>query len=498
MQDIYLKLVYTSFQKFTNPLFLFPLHQMPLLHTQNHKMKSPFILLVTILFSLSISAQDITGTWYGALKIQGTQLRINFNITKTDTGYNTTMDSPDQGAKGIPVTVTTLENSKLTLQIPHAKIEYSGELKMDSIIGTFKQNGMMMPLSFSRKPIEKKTVKKPQEPVKPYTYYSEEVVFQNSKANINLAGTLTLPKKEGNFPVVILITGSGPQNRDEELLGHKPFLVLADYLTKNGIAVLRYDDRGIAESKGNFGSATTADFVTDVESAVDYLKTRKEINKNKIGLMGHSEGGTMAPIVSSTSKDINFIVLLAGTGLRGDQLLLIQEELIARASGTPETAIQQTREINTKLFDMVIKSNDTETLKADLTKYLNAASTSKDDDDKEIDMANKKMINQLTNPWMQYFIKLDPATALAKVKCPVLAVNGEKDLQVPPKENLSAIDKALKKGGNKNITIHTFPSLNHLFQECTTGSPTEYADIEQTFSPTALEYITKWIVNQTK
>jgi hypothetical protein len=344
--------------------------------------------------------------------------------------------------------------------------------------------------------------KRPQEPVKPYPYHTEDITFQNAKTNISLAGTLTLPKKDGVFPVVVLITGSGPQNRDEELLGHKSFLVISDYLTKNGIAVLRYDDRGVGESKGNFETATSADFATDVESAVAYLKTRKEINKKKIGLMGHSEGGLIAPMVAAKSSDVNFIVLLAGTGIQGDKLLLLQQELIARASGISEAKIAETASINSKLFELVNKSTDNQKLKTDLTNliYENA----KDIKANEIPNGMSKedyismQVNSILSPWMEYFIKYNPAPALEKVKCAVLAVNGEKDLQVPPKENLSAIENALKKGGNTHVTIREFPNLNHLFQECKSGSPNEYAVIEQTFSPIVLDEITKWIQNQTR
>jgi fermentation-respiration switch protein FrsA (DUF1100 family) len=465
-------------------------------------MKAISILIFTLLISHVLTAQDITGQWNGVLTIQGTQLRVVFHVSKTDNGYSATMDSPDQGAKGIPVTNTTFESPVLKFQIVNAGIEYIGELMGNEIMGTFKQGGLELPMNLTRETIEKIEVKRPQEPARPFSYYSEEVSFQNPGAGITLAGTLTLPGKEGNFPVVILITGSGPQNRDEELLGHKPFLVIADYLTRNGIGVLRYDDRGVGQSTGDFKAATTADFATDVESAIAYLKTRKEVNVHKIGLAGHSEGGIIAPMVASESNDVSFIVLLAGTGIRGDKLLLLQQELIAKANGVSETEIEKSIRANSRLFEMVVKSNDNEKLKADLTNEIN--DIFKNDTSAEIPGGMTKdefisiQVDQITSPWMQYFMKYDPATTLEKVKCPVLAVNGEKDLQVPPKENLTAIHNALEKGGNKNITTIEFPDLNHLFQESKTGSPTEYATIEQTFSPTALEEITRWIKNQTK
>jgi alpha/beta superfamily hydrolase len=465
-------------------------------------MKNFIILLIAFLTMFSLSAQDITGEWNGVLKVQGMQLRLVFNVIKSDNSYSSTMDSPDQGAKGIPVTNTIFENSKIKFEITNAHIEYNGELKGNKIIGIFKQGGQEFLMELSRKTIEKEVLKRPQEPIKPFSYYSEDVTFQNTKANISLSGTLTLPKKEGNFPVVILISGSGPQNRNEELLGHKPFLVISDNLTKKGIAVLRYDDRGVGASKGDFKLATTADFSTDVESAIAYLQTRKEINKNKIGLIGHSEGALIASIVASKSKDISFIVLLAGTGIQGDKLLLLQQELISRAKGISETDIKKSNQTNVKLFEIVIQSNDNQKFKTDLTNHIKE--TLKNDTSIEIPNGLTKeefisiQVNQISSPWMQYFIKFNPATALEKVKCPVLAVNGEKDLQVPSNENLTAIKNALKIGGNENVTIKEFPRLNHLFQECKTGLPNEYAKIEQTFSPIVLTEISNWILNQIK
>jgi pimeloyl-ACP methyl ester carboxylesterase len=465
-------------------------------------MKTISILIITLLTSFTVTAQDITGKWNGALKIQGTQLRLAFNVTKSNDGYSATMDSPDQRVADIPVTNTTFENSKIKFEIANAGIVYIGELIDNEIVGTFKQSDQEFPLNLSKKVIEKEAPKRPQTPLKPYPYHSEEVTFQNTKANISLSGTLTLPTKEGNFPVVILITGSGPQTRDEEIFGHKAFLVLSDYLTKNGIAVLRYDDRGIGQSTGDFKSATSADFATDVESAIAYLKTRNEINKKKIGLIGHSEGGLIAPIVAAKSKDVAFIALLAGTGIQGDQILLLQQKLIAKASGASDEEVQKTEAENTKAYEIIKQATSIEQLKIDLTNYYKQAFKEKPNADKPDGMSDDEFINLLVEvyatPWMQYLMKYNPAPTLEKVKCPVLAINGAKDLQVPPKENLEGIKKAVTKGGNKKVTTIELPNLNHLFQECTTGSPDEYGTIEQTFSPTALTVVLNWIKTQTK
>lgn len=453
-----------------------------------------FSILILFFFAINFSsAQDITGQWTGILK--EAQLRLVFNIIKTEKGFITTMDSPDQGVKDIPVTNTNLENSVLKLAIPSAQIEYTGTLKDDAIIGTFKQNGQIFSMNLSKEKVEKEKLVRPQESQKPYPYYTEEVSFKNNSEN-SLKGTLSLPAKDGKFPVVVLITGSGPQNRDEELMGHKPFLVIADYLTRNGIAVLRYDERGVGQSEGDFRSSTTADFAEDVENAIIYLKTRKEIDIKKMGLIGHSEGGIVASIVASKTKDINFIVLLASTGMSGDKVLLQQQELISSASGISKEEIEKTKKINSELFKLVLNAKDDQTLKMDIEKLLKVNLNEMTDSDTSKKMANDEFIsqqvNQLTSKWMRYFLKFDPSVVLEKVDCHVLAVNGAKDLQVAPKENLNAIQNALNKRGNK-ATIIMFPNLNHLFQECNTGLPIEYGQIEQTFSPFVLDEVTRWI-----
>ncbi|MFN8333596.1 MAG: alpha/beta fold hydrolase [Cyclobacteriaceae bacterium] len=448
-----------------------------------------FLTLFSVIISSTSFSQNITGAWGGMLKVQGMQLRLVFNITKSGSTYTSTLDSPDQGAKGIPVSSTSFENSTLKIAVAAAGIQYEGTLAPDSTItGTFKQAGQSFPLNLTKQKAEVKILR-PQEPVKPYPYYEEDVAFENKTASITLAGTLTLPKKDGVFPTVILISGSGPQNRNEELMGHKPFLVLSDYLTRNGIAVLRFDDRGVGKSTGSFQTATSADFATDVTAAVEYLKTRKEVDKKKIGLIGHSEGGAIAPMVAANSKDIAFIVLMAGTGVSGDQLFLAQEKLVGRASGLDSVALSINERLSRQAYEIVKKTTNDEALKAELTALLKRNNVSDD----EI----SRSLGRTLNPWTLYFIRHDPAPVLTKVKCPVLALNGSNDLQVP-KENLMAIKNALTKGGNKNVTTKELPGLNHLFQESKTGSPTEYGTIEQTISPAALTEIVSWLKLQVK
>ena len=458
-------------------------------------MKKTGLILFVFLTSLSIYAQDISGKWNGILKVQGTQLRLVFNISKTDKGYSSTMDSPDQGAKGIPVTTTSYDNSFLKLEVLNAGIKYEGALdKNGSFNGVYKQGGQSFPLILTKKKVEKEKVVRPQEPINPYPYYSEEVKFENTKDKIELAGTLTLPEKNGKFPAVILITGSGPQNRDEELLGHKPFLVLADFLTRNGIAVLRFDDRGTAKSTGDFRKATTFDFVKDVESAIKYLQTRKEINKNSIGLIGHSEGGIIAPIIASKNKNIDFIVLMAGSTLRGDKLLLLQKYKIEMQMGINKQLVENNQQIFAGAYEIILNESIRNELISDtlsnyfISKYGRALP--------ENQMI--ALINQLTSPWIINFIRLDPAIYLEEISCPILAINGSKDIQVPSKENLEIIENIFKKSKNTKVKIKELEGLNHLFQECETGATSEYATIEQTISPIALKEILNWINIQVK
>ncbi len=446
--------------------------------------------------AFSVFAQDITGQWNGILKVQQMQLRLVFNIAKNGNEYSATMDSPDQGAKGIPVSSVRFENNNLTITVDNIKLEYSGTLQDGIITGVFKQGNFSNPMNLSRAEVKVEKPNRPQEPLPPFSYLTEEISFQNSKANAILSGTLSLPSKNGKYPVVILISGSGPQNRDEELMGHKPFLVIADFLTKNGFAVLRYDDRGVAKSTGDFKNATSADFAEDVLAAIAYLKTRKEINSNKIGLIGHSEGGYIAPLVAAKSKDVAFIIMLAGPGIPCDELLVLQNALISKASGMKQKEIDKNKKINSGAYDLVKKSTNNQKLSNDLTEYFNEKFEKSMSDDKQgfVEM----QVKELTSPWMQYFLKYNPSPALEKVHCPVLALNGAHDLQVPPNENIEAIRKSLTKAGNKNVTTKILPKLNHLFQECATGLPDEYAEIEQTFSPTALNEILNWLKVQTR
>lgn len=457
-------------------------------------MKLMILTLALLLCLGSGWAQGITGDWHGMLDFGGMKLRIVFHIKASAEGYSATFDSPDQGAFALPIQSVTFENPNLTMKVDSPPIIYRGELNNDTITGTFNQSGYELPLDMQRQVIDKPVYIRPQEPKEPFPYQEEEIEFANPRAGIKLSATLTLPPGKGTFPAVVLISGSGPQDRNEELLGHKPFWVIADHLTRAGIAVLRFDDRGIGGSEGDFATATTLDFASDVASAVRYLQDRKEISG--IGLAGHSEGGIIAPLVAVEIPELKFIILLAGTGVRGDKLLLLQEEMLWRVDESDEAKIDKYLKINRGIFEMVIREADTELLTNRMRVFL-AQSIAEG----EIDIPEgfsqediiSQLIEQMTNPWMLFFVRHDPALVLAKVSCPVLALFGSKDLQVPPTQNLEAIKSALNQAGNTQYKLIEFPDLNHLFQTAETGHPSEYARIEETIAPQVLETMTNWI-----
>jgi hypothetical protein len=438
----------------------------------------------------SAKPSDIDGTWAGTLDAGMTKLRIVFHITNAEDGLTATMDSPDQNANGLPVTAVTRNGSSLTMELKLIPGRFDGKInkELTEIEGTWTQRGATSPLLLKRvKGAAELERRRPQNPVKPYLYREEEVAFENRVAGIKLAATLTIPTGRGPFATVVLITGSGPQDRDESLMGHKPFLVLADYLTRKGIAVLRADDRGVGKSGGNFATATTVDFASDTETGVAYLKTRPEVALHKIGLIGHSEGGIVAPMVAARNPDVAFIVMMAGPGVAGDQILVAQTLLISQAAGLGKEKAEKNAAEEREILALVKHENDGAALQKQLREKLAG---------KIPDAQLGVQIKMIDSPWFRFFIEYDPATALKQLKCPVLAINGEKDLQVPSKLNLPAIRKALEAGGNKNFEVEELPGLNHLFQEARTGAPSEYAEIEQTMSPVALDKMASWILKQ--
>jgi pimeloyl-ACP methyl ester carboxylesterase len=462
----------------------------------------PFIvLLVSLLLPLPQAAPqpaDVEGDWIGTLVTPGMSLRLAYHVTHDDAGQLVgTMDSLDQGAMGLKIAAVTVNRDAVRFVFNVPAAAFDGVLSSDRtrIQGTWTQGSASLPLLLTRA----EPPKRPQEPKRPYPYIDEDVRYQNKTAGITLAGTLTLPRVATPAPAVILITGSGPEDRDETLFGHKPFLVLADHLTRQGIAVLRVDDRGVGGSSGNTMAATSEDFATDVLAGVDYLKTRREIDPKRIGLVGHSEGGMIAPIAASRSRDIGFIVLMAGPGLPGDEIVYLQSAAIAKAGGANESAIAANEALQHRIITVVKTETDPQAAETKLNQIVDEMVAAVPDAQKqEVASTLRAQIRSLSTPWFRFFFSYDPRPTLSKVSCPVLAVTGELDLQVPFTENLAAIDAALKGGGNTRSTVVHLPRLNHLFQTATTGSPGEYYSIEETIAPAALDTITGWIQKTVK
>jgi hypothetical protein len=375
-----------------------------------------------------------------------------------------------------------------------------------SIEGTWTQGPSSLPLRLDKAAGPVSGPARPQEPKEPLPYRVEEVSYPNPDApGVTLSGTLTLPPSGGPFPAVVFVSGSGPQNRNEELLGHKPFLVLSDYLTRRGVAVLRYDDRGVGKSTGSFATATSVDFTGDALAGVGYLRSRREIDPGKIGVLGHSEGGLIAPMAAARSKDVAFIVMLAGPGVNGEEILYLQGELIARANGATDEQLAKTRQSQERTFAILRQTPDTTRARLDieaLAREQLAALTPEERKEAGIpegvadSVLARQQAAQVSSPWFRYFLRYDPTPTLRQVRVPVLAINGSLDLQVPPRQNLPMIRKALEEGGNPDATVLELAGLNHLFQEATTGAPSEYARIEQTMSPTALQTVGDWIVRR--
>lgn len=454
-----------------------------------------------------VAAKD-GDTWAGPITLPGgITLDFSVNIIK-DSG---TISIPAQGARDLPLTDVSTADSQLKFVLKPAGAPEAAwarfELKIapdgHTAEGVLRQGGGEFPVKVTKlAPGEApKAHARPQEPKAPFPYEVEDVTFENKAAGIKLAGTLVRPSTPGPHPAVVMITGSGPQDRDEALLGHRPFLVIADHLVRNGIAVLRYDDRGVAKSTGNFAEATSDDFATDAIAGVEYLLTRPEIDHAKVGVMGHSEGGLIAPIVASSCKDVAFIVLLAGTGVPGADVIVLQGKLINMAMGKSEADAEAEAQKSRKIMTMIAAGADPEAVKSEIRAITiealkadpSSANLPEEELNKKVDQLVAQQVGQMGSKWWKRFLVLDPRDFLKKVKCPVLAINGSHDLQVPPSQNLGEIEKALKAGGNTDVTVKELPELNHLFQHSKTGAPSEYSTIEETFAPEALDVVTAWI-----
>ncbi len=434
---------------------------------------------------------SVAGNWLGTLTVGGIKLRIVFHISKSDAGWTASIDSPDQGATGLRVDHVDWSDGTVTIVSNQIKGQFSGRPSPDGtqLTGTWTQGALALPLALHRVDHVDGPPARPQTPQRPFPYSEENVTFDDAVAGVTLAGTLTFPKSGGAHPAILLIAGSGPQGRDEVVAGHRVFLVLSDYLTRRGWMVLRYDKRGIGGSNGNYATATTADFANDARAAFAYLRGRKDVDPRRVGLVGHSEGGLIAPIVASTDKSVAFIVLIGGPGVTGEKILLAQSEAIGRANGKSEAVLARRKQEAEQVYALLESETDLGRLKTKLTALYDRQFGDNPD---ERALVTAQM-DALLSPWFRYFLIFDPKSVLQQVSCPVLALNGALDLQVPAGQNLPMIEAALRSGGNRDFTTQELPGLNHLLQPAKTGSPSEYSVIEQTMAPAALAIIADWI-----
>lgn len=436
---------------------------------------------------------SVVGNWQGTLDAGSIKLRLVLKVTSSDGVLTGTLDSLDQRRLDMPISSITQNGAVIRFELKNPNAVFEGTLSSDGqeIPGEWKQGAAVLPLVFKRteKPA---TFSRPQEPKRPYPYAEEDITYENTKDKVTLAGTLTLPRDQQQVPAVLLITGSGSQDRDETVMGHKPFLVLADHLTRHGIAVLRVDDRGVGGSSKGKPSDTSDNYADDALAGVEFLKNRTEIDPRRIGLIGHSEGATVATIAAVRSKDVAFVAMMAGSGLPGYEVLDTRISRLMKANGADDKLIDQTRRLQNLLTDYQKIRNpsakDAGKVRVEGEKIISKMP------DAQKDRMTENLRLMLTQPeWYRYFVTYDPRPNLKKLRVPVLAVIGDNDLQVPSRSNLYAIAKALKAGGNKRSTTVELPRLNHHFQTSKTGSPNEYGEIEETISPTVLTIVSDWI-----
>jgi uncharacterized protein len=440
-------------------------------------------------------AATLEGAWLGTLHLGAINLRLVLKIKRAGAGWTATVDSLDQHATDIPVETVTLDGNKLTLALPKINGSYEGRLVGERLVGTFTQNGVTLPLELAKTAKPPVVTARPQEPKRPLPYEELDVSVASSAAGVTLACTLTEPRGKSPFGAVVLATGSGPQNRDEALMGHRPFLVLSDAITRQGVAVLRCDDRGVGKSTGTFDKATTFDFADDTLAEVKALQSRPEISHAHVGVAGHSEGATVAAIAAARSKDVAFIVLLASPAFPGDQVSNLQRAWFERAAGENAQAIATTKAKWDTAYTIIKNEPDdaaaTKKLRS-LYDRLPATDRAELGGPAGFDALTK----QLLSPWWRTWLVLDPRTFLGQVKVPVLALDGQLDMQVEPGANLPEMKKAL--GHDRDVTVREMPGLNHLFQTAKTGSPTEYGQIDETMSPAVLTLVSDWIARHAR
>ncbi len=452
---------------------------------QKMRMKILKISVLCALFfnSLGIMAQ-IEGCWKGKLNLGWQQLDLSFVIKHQEGAYSATLDVPAQGAFDVPVEGVAFDGDSIRLDMNALKALYVGIFRADTIDGVFTQMGMTFPLMLARSEKEVQQ-ERPQDPKPPFSYHIEDVKFTNEREQVELAGTLTVPKGEGPFPAVVLVSGSGAQDRNEEVFNHRPFWVIADYLSRNGIVVLRYDDRGVGGSGGNPALATTFDLSYDAEAAFDFLGSRVEVDGSKIGILGHSEGGLINFMVAARRPDVAFLISLAGPAVRGAEVLKAQQKAMRKAAGMPDSLNAANMKMEDSLYAVINSCSHPDEAAPLLKRMMTDAGMDVQEADRQAEV--------LLSPWMWYFLKYDPAIAIAKTTCPALLLNGSMDLQVLVSQNFTAYNSCIDKYRKTNLILKEMPGLNHLFQHCQTGHPSEYYLIEETMAPEVLKTMSEFV-----
>lgn len=460
-------------------------------------------LIVAALFSAGVSAQSgsAAGVWSGAIEVPASPLAIVVRLEASGDGWRGTIDIPAQRAKSVALADVAVSLPAVSFRIPNAPGDPTIRLTLaedgSRLTGTLTQGGATIPVTLTRG--EPAAPKRPQTPARPFPYDEEEVTVRNEAVGVKLAGTFTRPRGGGRYPAVLLLTGSGQQDRDETLFAHKPFLVLSDYLTRRGIAVLRLDDRGVGGSERGPLGITLKDLAGDARAGVAFLRGRTDVDPARVGLVGHSEGAMLAAMAAAETPDVAFIVMVAGTGVPGDRILLAQAASVAKISGASDAVIAWDRSVRERVYKVLAAETDGKPDAAARQRLLDAVATLTVPglpENASRDLAST-LLKAGSQPWLRYFLVYDPRQALARVKVPVLAIGGERDLQVPAAENLQEIERAVKANGNTDVTTVLIPTLNHLMQTSVTGSVAEYGTIEETFAPAALELIGDWIVKRT-
>lgn len=470
-------------------------------------MKHISILITTLLLSTALLAQSkFAAIWEGGLSVGGSTITLVFHVTETKGKLDCKMDSPNQGQSGLPCTDVKVTGDSVFMELAGIGIAYVGKMEGNVIDGLFLQGGYSYPLKLE-KTNNPTVLVRPQTPKPPFSYKVEDVSFSNADKSLKFGGTITIPEGAGPFPAMLLITGSGAQNRDEEIFGHKPFAVLADYLTKRGFIVLRVDDRGVGASTGDPLDATTLDFVKDAEAGLNYLSSRKETDKKRMGLVGHSEGALIAMMLANKRKDVNFIVSLAGPGVPITELMEEQSVSVFESNGADSAFLSYYR----KLYSSIVKSinaakdsNDAmNKIQASVTEWKKNVPVQTIADmglvsPKSEEEYVKAYVNIYNSKWFNYFLHMDPTPYIEKLSCSVLVLNGEKDIQVVPSVNLAGFRKALAKSPSRNYEVKELKGLNHLFQTCNVCNTAEYASLSETLAYSLEKELADWLIKNVK